>query len=300
MKVLFMGAPPFAVPTLRGIFKSGHRVRCVWTQVPRVSGRGMAVRPTAVATAASRMNIPVQCPTSLAEAMPAMRDMKVDVGVVVAYGRLIPKALLDVPQFGFINVHPSLLPRWRGAAPIQRAIMAGDRETGVCIIRMNEALDSGPVLLSRRIPVEPLDTGDTLTESLSILGAELCVEALNRLPDIEPVSQPQTGITYASKISKRESRIDWSLPASRVDSHIRGLSRFPGAWSVAGGVRTKFLLSKVVDATGPPGVVLNDRFEVGCGRGAIRVLISQRAGSRVIGTEAMSPGERFAVGAAFV
>ncbi len=299
MKLLFMGSAQFAVPTLEAIARDGHDIRRVYTQPPRAKGRGHAVHPTPVGLAAEALGLPVCWPNTLSDETASVRQLGVEVAVVVAYGHIIPESLLNVPEHGFVNVHPSLLPRWRGAAPVQRAIIAGDNRTGVCIIKMDKRLDAGPILERREELINPADTGDSLSDRLAVLGARMCAEILGDLPKWIPMRQSETGVTYAHKISKTESRIDWSRSASQIDCQIRGLSRFPGAWSLVDGQRIKFLLSEVSASTGPPGVVLNDRFEIACGSGAVRILRSQRAGGRVVNTNDMSPGMRLPPGAAF-
>ena len=209
---------------------------------------------------------------------------------MVAYGLILPQAVLDAPARGCLNIHASLLPRWRGAAPIQRAIMAGDAETGICVMGMEAGLDTGPVLLREAIPIGPSDTAGTLHDALAALGGRLIVEALARLDTLAPIPQPETGITYAAKIDKAEARIDWTRPAAEVDRHIRGLSPFPGAWCEMGGERVKLLVSALAEGSGRPGETLDDALRVACGNGAIRILRLQRPGRAVMDADASLRG----------
>ena len=275
-----MGTPDFSVPVLEALVEAGHEVVAVYCQPPRPAGRGKKERPSPVQRVAEALGLPVYCPLNFKSeedrAVFAAHDA--DVAVVVAYGLILPQAVLDAPKAGCLNIHASLLPRWRGAAPIHRAIMAGDGKTGVCIMRMEAGLDTGPVLLRAETEIAAGDTTGSLHDRLSGMGAALVVEALERLEGLEPEPQPDVGVTYAEKISKDEARIDWTRPAAEVDCHIRGLSPFPGAWTGVGGERIKVLLSCVSDGTGGPGEVLDDGLTVACGSGAVRLLRLQRAG----------------------
>lgn len=282
MRLAFMGTPDFAVQVLKALIAAGHEVVRVYTQPPRPAGRGKAPRPSAVQTAADEAGLPVATPESLRD--PAViadfAALDLDAAVVVAYGQILPRPALDAPRLGCLNLHASLLPRWRGAAPIQRAIMAGDAETGVGVMRMEAGLDTGPVLAEARTPIAPDDTAATLHDRLAHLGASLMVETLERLDagSITPRAQPRDGVTYAAKITKDEARIDWRRPATEVDALIRGLSPFPGAWCEIDGQRVKILLSRVEDGSGAPGTVLDGTLLVACGTGAVRLLRLQRAG----------------------
>ncbi|TKW67257.1 MAG: methionyl-tRNA formyltransferase [Paracoccus denitrificans] len=279
MRVIFMGTPDFSVPALRAI-AAAHDVVCVYTQPPRESGRGQKPRPGAVHQAADQLGIPVRYPRSLKNKteQTEFAALNADVAVVVAYGLILPQPVLDAPRLGCLNIHASILPRWRGAAPIHRAIMAGDTETGIAIMQMEAGLDTGPVLaLARTTITADLTTAD-LHDKLAAMGADLIVDVLARLP-LTATPQPGDGVTYATKIDKSEARIDWTRPAVDVDRQIRGLSPFPGAWCEIAGERVKLLRSRLTDGQGTPGQVL-DGFRIACGTGAIEVLEAQRAGKR--------------------
>ncbi len=284
MRLIFMGAPDFAVPTLDALIDAGHEIAAVYTQPPRPAGRGKHPRPTPVQTRAAALGLPVRCPVSLrgAPEQEAFRALEADAAVVVAYGLMLPVPVLEGARLGAWNLHASLLPRWRGAAPIQRAIMAGDRETGVCVMRMEAGLDTGPVLACARTPIGPEDTAGALHDRLAAMGAPLMVEALDGIARgrLHPTPQEEEGATYARKIEKSEARIDWSAPADRIDLKIRGLSPFPGAWCEIAGERVKIHLCRP-EAGKPgaaPGTALDDRLLIACGRGALRLLRLQRAG----------------------
>ena len=280
MRVIFMGTPEFSVPVLEALVAAGHEIACVYCQPPRPAGRGKKDRPTPVHARALELGLEVRHPVSLkGEAAQAeFAALEADVAVVVAYGLILPQAVLDAPRFGCLNIHASLLPRWRGAAPIHRAIMAGDAETGVCIMQMEAGLDTGPVLLREAVEIGAEEVTAGLHDRLSELGARLIVEALERLPELEPEVQPEVGVTYASKIDKGEARVDWSRPADEVDRLIRGLSPFPGAFVEVEGERLKLLASRLGDGQGRPGEVLDDALTVACGQGAVQLLRLQRAG----------------------
>jgi methionyl-tRNA formyltransferase len=292
MRLIFMGTPDFSVPALDALVAAGHEVACVYTQPPRPGGRGQRPRPSAVQARAEALGLSVRSPVNFRD--PADRDrvaaLGADLGVVVAYGLILPQAVLSGPAAGCLNIHASLLPRWRGAAPIQRAILAGDAETGVSIMRMEAGLDTGPVLLREAVPIAPGDTAGTLHDALAALGARLIVEALARLDGLVAVPQDEAGATYAAKIDKAEARVDWTRPAEAVDRQIRGLSPNPGAWTKIGGERVKLLLSAIVEGEGPPGTALDDRLAVACGRGAVRLLRLQRAGRAPAGAEEVLRG----------
>ncbi|WP_170454028.1 methionyl-tRNA formyltransferase [Ruegeria arenilitoris] len=280
MRVIFMGTPEFSVPVLDALVQSGHEIAAVYCQPPRPAGRGKKDRPTPVHARAEALGLPVRHPTTLKspEEQAAFAALKADVAVVVAYGLILPQPILDAPRHGCLNIHASLLPRWRGAAPIHRAIMAGDAETGVCIMQMEAGLDTGPVLLRQATPIGPEETTAQLHDRLSAMGADLIVQALDRLPELTPEPQPEVGVTYAAKIDKAEARVDWSRPAVEVDRQIRGLSPFPGAWTQIEGERVKLLASRLSDGQGVPGEVLDDALRVACGTGAVELLRLQRAG----------------------
>ena len=286
MRVVFMGTPEFSVPALDALVDAGHEVVCAYSQPPRPAGRGKKDRPSPVQERAEALGIPVRHPSSLktAEAQAEFAGLEADIAVVVAYGLILPQAILDAPKRGCLNIHASLLPRWRGAAPIHRAIMAGDAETGVCIMQMDAGLDTGGVLLRRSVPIGAEETTGDLHDRLSALGAEAIVDTLAAIDDLTPKPQPDDGVTYASKIDKAEARIDWSAPAAEVDRKIRGLSPFPGAWCEVDGERIKLLRSRVANQSGKPGQVLHG-FTVACGSGAVEITAAQRAGKRVMDAE---------------
>jgi len=280
MRLIFMGTPDFSVPVLDALVDAGHEITAVYCQPPRPAGRGKKDRPTPVHARAEALGLEVRHPVSLKspEEQAAFAALNADVAVVVAYGLLLPQAILDAPAQGCLNIHASLLPRWRGAAPIHRAIMSGDVETGICIMQMEAGLDTGPVLMRQATPIEPEETTAQLHDRLSTMGAALITEALAQLPDLTPQPQPEEGVTYASKIDKSEARIDWTRPALEVDRQIRGLSPFPGAWTEMEGTRLKLLASRVAEGQGAPGQVLTPELHVACGQGAVELLRLQRAG----------------------
>ncbi len=293
LRIVFMGTPDFAVPTLQAILGAGHEVVSVYTQPPRAAGRGMALRKSPVHQAAEQAGLPVLTPERLksAEQHERFRALRPDVAVVVAYGLILPKAILEAPRFGCLNVHASLLPRWRGAAPISRAIMAGDRETGVTIMRIGEGLDAGPVCLEARVGIGPEETAGDLHDRLAALGGRLLVEALAKLEKGELACRPQhdEAATYAPKLDPKETRINWRLLARDVHDRIRGLSPHPGAWFEVdlGGKREriKVLRSKIAEGAGIPGALLDDRLTVACGEGAVRLTEVQRAGRKPMAAE---------------
>jgi methionyl-tRNA formyltransferase len=280
MRVVFMGTPDFSVSVLDALIEAGHDVAAVYCQPPRPAGRGKKDRPTPVHARAEALGLDVRHPISLktAEAQQEFADLNADVAVVVAYGLLLPQAVLDAPKLGCLNIHASLLPRWRGAAPIHRAIMAGDAETGICIMQMEAGLDTGPVLMRSTLAIRDEETTAELHDRLSENGAALIVEALAALSHLTPEVQPDDGVTYAHKIDKAEARVDWARPAADIDRQIRGLSPFPGAWTEIEGQRVKLLASRLSEGKGAPGEVLNDALVVACGTGAVELLRLQRAG----------------------
>ena len=280
MRLIFMGTPDFSVPVLDALVAAGHDIACVYCQPPRPSGRGKKERPTPVHARAQTLGLPVRHPASLksTEAQAEFAALDADVAVVVAYGLLLPQPILDAPKLGCLNIHASLLPRWRGAAPIHRAIMAGDAETGICIMQMEAGLDTGPVLLREATAIGATETTGALHDRLSTMGAGLIVQALAGLGDLTPVPQPAEGVTYAAKIDKAEAAIDWTRPADEVSRQIRGLAPFPGAWTTRDGDRIKLLGAVQVPGQGAPGTVLDEDLTVACGTGALRVTHAQRAG----------------------
>lgn len=298
LRIVFMGTPEFAVPTLAEIVAAGHDVVAVYTQPPRPAGRGMGERKSPVHLYAESNGIPVFVPKSLrgdAE-QETFRSHDADVGVVVAYGLILPRAILEAPQYGCLNLHASALPRWRGAAPIQRAIMAGDTETAAMVMQMDEGLDTGPVLLAERVPIGPNTTAGELHDELAKIGASLMVRALAALErgSLDATPQPDEGVTYAAKIDKTEARIDFTRPAREVHNLIRGLSPFPGAWFEAGPgekrERIKVLRSELAESIGPAGTILDDRLTVACGEGAVRLTLLQRAGRKPMSAEELLRG----------
>jgi methionyl-tRNA formyltransferase len=287
MRVIFMGSPAFAVPTLDALVGAGHTIAAVYTQPPRAAGRGKALSPTAVERRARQLGLEVRSPRSLKtpDAVADFAALGADVAVVAAYGLILPQGVLDAPRHGCLNVHASLLPRWRGAAPVQRAIMAGDAVTGVTIMAMEAGLDTGPMLLSREIAIGDRNSGE-VTEALAHLGATMMVEALAGLDRLPRTPQPTDEVSYAAKIAKEEARIDWARPAADLVCHVRGLAPFPGAWFEAHGERIKLLAAEAVGESGAPGTVLDGALTIACGEGALRPLRVQRAGKAP-----MPPGE---------
>ena len=279
MKIVFMGTPDFAVPILNAVAKD-HQIVAVYTQPPRPAGRGKADRPSPVQLRAGQLGLPVRHPVNLksAELQAEFAAFDADIAVVVAYGLILPQIILDAPRLGCLNIHASLLPRWRGAAPIHRAIMAGDVETGICIMQMAAGLDTGPVLRREATPIGIEETTADLHDRLSAMGAAMICDVIVKLPMIaEP--QSDQGVTYATKINKTESRIDWTQPAPLVDRLIRGLSPFPGAWCEVAGERVKFLRSRLAAGHGLPGQRLHG-LTIACGVGAVEVISAQREGKR--------------------
>jgi methionyl-tRNA formyltransferase len=282
MRLAFLGTPDFAVPSLAALIAAGHEIACVYSQPPAPRGRGHQLTPSPVHAFAESHGLTVRAPVSMKapEEIAAFAALDLDAAVVVAFGQILLREVLEAPRLGCFNLHASLLPRWRGAAPIQRAVMAGDSVTGVQVMRMSEGLDEGAILLSESVRIGPLDTSGTMHERLAVVGARLLPQALAELEAGTAVETPQApeGMTYARKIKPAEARIDWGRPAAEVDRQIRGLSPFPGAWTMAGEVRVKALLSRVEDGEGDPGDVLDDDLLIACGDGAVRLLRAQREG----------------------
>ncbi len=278
MRIIFMGSPDFAVPTLEALVTAGHDVVAAYTQPPRPAGRGKAERPTSVEVRARDLGIEVRSPRSLKEPaeQAAFAGLGADLAVVAAYGLILPQAVLDAPRHGCLNVHGSLLPRWRGAAPVQRAIMAGDAVTGVTIMQMEAGLDTGPMLLKHELVIDSKNAAQ-VTEDLAAIGAKLMIQVIDS-GDFVGSPQPETGVTYAAKIKKDETRIDWVRPAPEIAWQVQGLAPFPGAWFDVTGERIKILAAEVVQARGPSGEVLDSTLVIACGDGAIRPTILQRAG----------------------
>ena len=284
LRLIFMGTPDFAVPTLLALEAAGHEIATVYTRAAKLAGRGMNMQLSPVEREAKRLSLPVLTPTTLksVEAEAAFRAHNADAAVVVAYGLILPKAILDAPRLGCFNVHASLLPRWRGAAPINRAIMAGDAESGVTIMKMEEGLDTGAMAIAERAAIAADMTAGDLYDALARLGADLMLRALAAAErgSLALTTQPEAGVSYAPKISKDETRIDWSKTWQHVHDHIRGLSPFPGAWFEIDGVRVKALRSTKGEGKGAPGTALDDTLTIACGEGAVRLVQVQRAGKQ--------------------
>ncbi len=303
LRLVFMGTPDFAVPTLVELVGGGHDVVAVYTRAPQRAGRrGLELTPSPVAREAGRLGIPILTPRTLREpeAAAAMEVRGADAAVVVAYGLILPKAILDVYSLGCFNVHASLLPRWRGAAPIHRAVMAGDSETGVSVMRMEEGLDTGPVAMVERVPIGPDATTADLHDRLARLGADLMLRAIGALErgSLQLTPQPDAGVTYANKIEKTETRIDWRRPWQEVHNHCRGLSPFPGAWCEFPGVgRVKILRTTKGDGNGSPGSILDDKLTIACSDGAVQFVELQRAGGKPMAAEEFLRGTPVAPGA---
>ncbi|MBP8246406.1 MAG: methionyl-tRNA formyltransferase [Phenylobacterium sp.] len=286
MRLAFLGTPDFAVACLSALVAAGHEIAVVYSQPPAPRGRGQELKPSPTHAFAITHGIPVRTPVSMRDPaeIEAFAALNLDAAVVVAFGQILPREVLDAPRLGSFNLHASLLPRWRGAAPIQRAIMAGDKVTGVEVMRMTEGLDEGPVLASETLRIDALETAGTLHDRLAAVGADLLVRTMAAVANGEAVVTPQSedGLTYAKKIRPKEARLRWTKPAAELDRKIRGLSPFPGAWfelpTEKGPVRVKALLSQVEEGSGAPGQVLDDRLLIACGDGAVRLLRVQREG----------------------
>ena len=280
MRVIFMGTPDFSVPALEALVAAGHEIAAVYSQPPRPAGRGQKPRPSPVEARAEALGLPVRHPVNFRDEadLAAFEALAADVAVVVAYGLILPQRLLDAPRYGCLNIHASLLPRWRGAAPIHRAILAGDAMTGISLMQMEAGLDTGPVLLKRETAIGAEETTAMLHNRLAELGGEAIVEALADIAAFRPTAQPTDGVTYAAKIDKAEARIDWTEPAVEIDRKIRGLAPFPGAWCELDGERLKLLASRLARGAGVPGTVIGPDLTIACGSGAIEVTRVQRQG----------------------
>lgn len=299
MNIVFMGTPEFAVPSLAEIVSSGHNIVRVYTQPPRRSGRGKHLTKSPVHQFAELMGLPVETPESFrkSKVIDRLEDLNADVACVVAYGQILPQRALDAPKYGCLNLHGSLLPRWRGAAPVQRAIMAGDAQTGVQIMQMAKGLDTGDILLSESTNIRAGDTAETLSQRLSQLGAQMWPRVLGGVEREALTPTPQSGEpTYAHKIDKSEARLDWSLSARNLEAHIRGLSPYPGAWCEIDSRRVKVHLAQVVEGHGQPGEILDDQLTIACGEGALQLLSVQPAGKSRMGVDDFLRGTAVPVG----
>ncbi len=293
MRLAFMGSPDFAVPTLEALHRAGHEIAAVYCQPPRKAGRGQRLQPCPVHRAADALGLPVHCPARLRgnqQAQAAFAALRLDGAVVVAYGQILPPAMLDAPRLGCLNIHASLLPRWRGAAPIQAAILAGDPSTGVSIMQMDAGLDTGPVLLAEAVPITPTTTAAQLHDTLAALGARLILQVLAAPP--APRRQPADGASYAPKLTRQDGWLDWSRPAEALDRQVRALNPWPGTWTLLGGQVLKVLEARPEpDAGGrPPGIVLDQALRIGCGTGALRLLQVQMAGRAALTAESFLRG----------
>jgi len=301
MRLIFMGTPDFAVPTLIELAARGHEIAAVYTRAAKPAGRGMGVQVTPVEREAQRLSLPLFTPKTFKgdNTQHAFRAHNADAVVVVAYGLILPKAILDAPRLGCFNVHASLLPRWRGAAPINRAIMAGDAESGVTIMKMDEGLDTGAIAMAERLVISPDMTAGELHDALSRLGADLMLRALATAErgSLSLTPQPAGGVTYAEKISKNDTRIDWTKPWKQAHDRIRGLSPHPGAWFEIDGVRVKVLRSTKGKGSGAPGTVLDNKLTIACGDGAVHLLEVQRAGRQPMSAEEFLRGTPVKAGA---
>ena len=293
LDLIFMGTPDFAAVILGALCDAGHRVKCAYSQPPRPAGRGHRLQPSPVQARAERHGIAVRYETSLRDpqVQAQFAELNADAAVVAAYGLILPPAILCAPRHGCLNVHASLLPRWRGAAPIQRAILEGDAETGITIMQMDEGLDTGAMLLQEAAPITPTTTAGELTERLAVLGGELIVAALSRLGELQPIPQPGSGVTYAKKLNRDEARLDWRLPAARLERQARAFDPWPGAYFLVGEERIRVLAAEIGDAApAPPGTVLDERLSIACGEGVLRPLRLQRAGRAAMDTASLLRG----------
>jgi methionyl-tRNA formyltransferase len=304
LRLAFMGTPEFAQTGLAALIAAGHDIACVYSQPPRPAGRGQRPRPSPVQALAEERGLPVRTPVNLREAAEQAHfaGLGLDAAVVAAYGLILPPAFLEAPRRGCLNIHASLLPRWRGAAPIQRAILAGDHETGITIMQMDEGLDTGPMLLAERLPISPSDTGGSLHDRLAALGARLIVAALEQLAAgrLIPTPQPASGATYAAKLRREDGRLDWREPAGDLARRVRALAPWPGAWCELVGERIKVLAAEAVGAEGPPGRLLDDRLTIACGAGALRLLTVQRPGKVPLGAAEFLRGFKLIAGTVLV
>ncbi len=302
LRIVFMGTPDFAAEALAALAPA-HEIVCVYSQPPRPAGRGYKLTPSPVHALAEKLGLPVRTPTSLKtpEAQTEFAALAADVAVVAAYGLILPQAVLDAPRLGCVNIHASLLPRWRGAAPIQRAIMAGDAATGITLMQMDAGLDTGAMLARESLPIGPADTAASLHDALAALGARMIGPLLADLAAGRAKAEPQPadGVTYAKKIDKAEARVDWTRPAAEVSAQVRGLSPFPGAWCELAGERVKILNAAAIPGAGEPGTALDDQLAVACGGGAVRLTLLQRAGAKAADAAAFLNGRAVPAGTRF-
>jgi methionyl-tRNA formyltransferase len=293
LRLAFFGSPSFAVPALRALHAAGHDIACVYSQPPRPAGRGHAVAQSPVHAAAVELGLPMRTPARVRNDIAehaAFAALNLDAAVVAAYGLILPPAMLTAPRHGCLNIHASLLPRWRGAAPIQAAILAGDAESGITIMRMEEGLDTGPMLLRESVPITPHTTAATLHDALSELGARLILDALRDWPT--PVPQPEDGVTYAAKLTREDGKLDFTQPADMLDRRVRALTPWPGTYAQFGGETLKILAASPVAGTGAPGTILDAQFTVACGHGALRLTRVQRPGRPAVPGDAYLRGLR--------
>jgi len=301
MRIAFMGTPDFSLSALQAILSAGHNIVAVYSQMPRPAGRGKKDRQSPVHEFASNLNIPIHTPLNFKNIseVEVFKKLNLDLAVVVAYGLLLPQEILDAPKFGCLNIHASLLPRWRGAAPIQRAIMAGDQKTGIGIMQMEAGLDTGPIILQKPLAIAENDTAGSLHDKLSTLGAETITEALCCLSDLSAVPQNSDGVIYAEKIKKSEAHIDWSKPANDLKNHIHGMSPFPGAWTEFNGERLKVLSVEISDQSGPSGQMISAPLTIACGNKSLNIIRAQRAGKGPMNIDDLMRGVHIKLGATF-
>jgi len=301
MRIAFMGTPDFSLSALQAILSAGHNIVAVYSQMPRPAGRGKKDRQSPVHEFASNLNIPIHTPLNFKNIseVDVFKKLNLDLAVVVAYGLLLPQEILDAPKFGCLNIHASLLPRWRGAAPIQRAIMAGDQKTGIGIMQMEAGLDTGPIILQKPLAIAENDTAGSLHDKLSTLGAETITEALCCLSDLSAVPQNSDGVIYAEKIKKSEAHIDWSKPANDLKNHIHGMSPFPGAWTEFNGERLKVLSVEISDQSGPSGQMISAPLTIACGNKSLNIIRAQRAGKGPMNIDDLMRGVHIKLGATF-
>jgi methionyl-tRNA formyltransferase len=294
LRLVYMGTPDFAVPALKALIDAGHEIICVYSQPPRRAGRGRKARPSPVQSFAESQGIPVRTPKSLRDpdAQAAFAEFEIDAAVVAAYGLILPPPILTTPRLGCLNIHASLLPRWRGAAPIHRAILAGDAETGITIMQMDEGLDTGGILRAKSVPISSTTTASDLHDALAIIGGDMVVEALDGLAakTLTVTPQPETGVTYADKLDREEGRLDWTRPAAYLARAVRAFTPWPGAWFEYENARIKVLDACQETGSAPPGTIIDDRLTIACGEGALRLLTVQRSGRGPVDTASFLHG----------